>query len=144
MDHPFRDREPLTRLQLHHTARCNAIRRGLQVYEETSGEDEEELIVGLMMVPVIFPLHHAQSNDRVIDACQRLVVPRVAYFGDQRINVDEREGREKYVQVRRVGELTFAYGEIVGHVQPPGLSNGLLWMPQYTTAHFVQPLTEFS
>src|SRR5919108_3796388 len=37
--------------------------------------DVEELILGIVLVPMIFPLHYAQPNHRVVHLAEGLVVP---------------------------------------------------------------------
>ena len=49
----------------------------LEVYEEATVEDKEELVVVVVLVPVILTLQDAQPNHRVVDLAQRLVIPAV-------------------------------------------------------------------
>jgi hypothetical protein len=102
MNDPFRDNESLTRGQLD--------RPILQVDQEFSLDDVEELVEIIVLVPVILPLHHAKPDDRIIDLTQRLVVPAVFTRLHQPLNVDDLQRRMQDVQVRRVG-----IGTGIGH-----------------------------
>ena len=54
----------------------------LEVYDEATVEDKEELVVAVVLVPVILTLQDAQPNHRVVDLAQRLVIPAFgARFG---------------------------------------------------------------
>ena len=71
----------------------------LQVNEEPSLEDEEELVFLLVLVPVEFSLHHAEADDRVIDPAERLVVPLVLGGRDEAWNVNKLKEVELGFQV---------------------------------------------
>ena len=55
----------------------------LEVYDEATVEDEEELVVVVVLVPVILTLQDAQPNHRVVDLAQGLVIPAVGARFDQ-------------------------------------------------------------
>ena len=48
-----------------------------EINDEVPVKDEEELIVVVMLVPMVFTLHHAQADDGFIDFAQCLVVPLI-------------------------------------------------------------------
>ena len=73
--HSLRDDEPLSRSQFH----CAA----LQVNDESPFHYVEELILIVVLVPVIFTLNDAESDDRVVHPAERLVVPAVGAGRDQ-------------------------------------------------------------
>lgn len=50
---------------------------------------EEELVVVLVFVPVIFALHDSEPDDGVVDLGERLVVPLIATVGDEVGDVDD-------------------------------------------------------
>jgi hypothetical protein len=49
----------------------------LEINDETTVKDKEELVVIVVFVPVVFALHDAEANDRIVHLTQRLVVPGV-------------------------------------------------------------------
>ena len=49
----------------------------LEINDETTVEDKEELVVIVVLVPMVFALHDAEANDRIVHFTQRLVVPGV-------------------------------------------------------------------
>jgi hypothetical protein len=61
----------------------------LKVDDKTTLKDKEELVVAIVFVPVIFALHDAKTNDRIIHLAQRLVVPAVRTCGNQRGYVNQ-------------------------------------------------------
>jgi hypothetical protein len=60
----------------------------LQINDEVSFEDEEELIIAIVLVPVVLALQHPKSNDGVIHLAKGLVVPPVGARLDHRRNID--------------------------------------------------------
>jgi hypothetical protein len=64
-------------------------RPALQVDDEATLEDKEELIVVVVLVPVILTLQDAKSNDRVVHFAEGLVVPMVGAGVNQRGNVNQ-------------------------------------------------------
>src|SRR5262249_32888362 len=93
-DAPWHD-EALERLELD--------RAVLEVDEEAALEHEEELVVLVVLVPVVLTLEDAEADDRVVHLAERLVVPGVVALRDERGHVDDAQGRELDVEVRRVG-----------------------------------------
>ena len=89
------NREPLTRLQLHGSI--------LEIDQKFSFDDVEKLVQVIVLVPMIFTLHYAKSNDSVVHLAQRLVIPFVGIGVDQPLNVDYFKRRKENVQMRRVG-----------------------------------------
>ena len=61
----------------------------LKVDDEAAFKNKEKFVVVIVFVPVIFPLHDAETNDRIVHLAQCLVVPAVGTRGDQRGHVDE-------------------------------------------------------
>ena len=61
----------------------------LEIDDETTFEDKEELVVVVVFVPVILALHDAEPNDRIVHLAQRLVVPAVGTRRDQRGHVNQ-------------------------------------------------------
>ena len=49
----------------------------LEINDETTVKDKEEFVVIVVFVPVVFALHDAEANDRIVHLTQRLVVPGV-------------------------------------------------------------------
>lgn len=49
-------------------------------------QDEEELVLLVVLVPVKLALHDPQAHDNVADLGQRLVVPRLLDLVDQRLH----------------------------------------------------------
>src|SRR5579864_5973561 len=90
-----RHHESLERLQVH--------RAILEIDDEVPLQDEEELVVLLVLVPVVLALHDAQADDRVVDLAQRLVVPAVLDLRDEARHVHHRQGRELHVEEGGVG-----------------------------------------
>src|SRR4029079_19146030 len=90
MGHALRHREAFTRLKLDHATGCSVSPR-LEVDQEAALDDIEELIVFVVLVPVILPLHDAQSHDGVVHSAEGLVVPLILYRRDERIELDSRE-----------------------------------------------------
>jgi hypothetical protein len=75
---------------------------------------KKELIIGVVFVPVILALHHAQADDLIIHPAKCLVVPRVRAGPDERGYVHQAEGRELDVQVG--GVRVFLR---IAHERPP-------------------------
>ena len=70
-----------------------------EVDDEVPVEDKEELIVIVVFVPVILALHDPQSNHRVVDLAERLIVPLVRAGFDECRNVHQAQGGELDVQM---------------------------------------------
>jgi hypothetical protein len=73
--------EALPRLQLH-----NSI---LKVYKERTLQDEEKFIIIVVLVPMIFALHHTEPNHRSVHLTESLVVPLILAGSDQRWDIHE-------------------------------------------------------
>ena len=56
--------------------------RVLDVDQELSVQDQEELVLVVVLVPVELALDDAEPNDRVVDGRQGLVEPRLGARGD--------------------------------------------------------------
>ena len=98
----LRDDEPFSRCELHDTLWRDAIRGRFQIDQKASFDDVEELVVISVLMPVILPLHDAKPNDGIIDASKGLVVPRIEYCVDERVERDLLEWREEDVEMRGV------------------------------------------
>jgi hypothetical protein len=96
-------------------AGCHTIRRRLEVDQEASFDDVEELVVCIVPVPVILALYHGEPHDGLVHARQRLIVPRVAYGGDERVERDLLQRREEHVEMRGIREHGRRGGLILGH-----------------------------
>ena len=68
-----------------------------QVDQKLSLKAEEELIIFVMLMPVIFALHHAKPNDRAVHLTERLILPLILHIPRQREHVDLFEMREEDV-----------------------------------------------
>src|SRR5947207_14866332 len=94
MQDPPRYHEALSR------AECD--RASLEIDDELALYYIEELVVGVVLMPVILALHHAQSDDRVIHLAEGLVIPLELAGVDQRLDVDNGEMRKEDVETRLV------------------------------------------
>jgi len=74
-----------------------------KVNDEMSVEDEEKLIIVVVLVPVVFPLHDAKADDRIVHFAERLVVPAVRAGGYERKQRRHAQHRESNVEIRRIG-----------------------------------------
>src|SRR5260370_6328592 len=81
-----------------------------EVDDELSTQHEEELIVVVVFVPVVFALHHTKAHHRVVYPAERLVVPLVRDGLGQRRHVDELQGIELDVEVCCVRVGCFSHG----------------------------------
>ena len=64
----------------------------LEIDNEATVEDKEELIIVVVLMPMILTLQDAKPNDRVVDLAERLVIPAVGTRFDQRRNVHHAQG----------------------------------------------------
>src|SRR4051794_10582620 len=87
---PARHRVALARLERHRLA-------ALDVDDEPAVHDEEELVLVVVAVPVEVALDHAEADDGVVDARERLVEPRLVR-GRLGADVDELEEAELLVE----------------------------------------------
>ena len=76
----------------------------LQIDEELAGNDVEELVIGVMLMPVILALNDSETNDRFVDAAQSLVVPGEFAVSDERPDVDHLERVVQDVEAGFVGK----------------------------------------
>jgi hypothetical protein len=95
MKHTLRNNKALPRVKFD--------RPSLQVDQKAAFENEEEFIVVVVFVPVIFALHHAKSNHRIVHLAKRLVVPAVVAGRDQVRNVDQRQSRITNIEISCIG-----------------------------------------
>src|SRR4051812_28271815 len=98
----FRHDEAFARPERDHTSRCGSIGLRLEVDEESTVENKEELVVFRVLVPMILPLHDAEPDDRLVDAREGLIIPRVLNGADEGIECDLLERPEENVQIRCV------------------------------------------
>src|SRR5689334_14561802 len=104
MHHALRHDESLARPKLDHTAGRYTISLGLEVDEKATLHDVEELVVGVVMMPVILALHDAKPHHGVVDANERLIPPLIAHAGNERVERNLLERRVEDIEVRRIGE----------------------------------------
>src|SRR4029077_6712549 len=95
VNHAFGHDKSLQRLQLD----CPV----LQVDQEVTLEDEEDLVVIVVPVPVLSALQDTEPDDRVVHLAESLVVPAILALGHERRHVHDAQGRELDVRVRGVG-----------------------------------------
>lgn len=76
----------------------------LEINEWCSFKHEEEFVIVVMFMPVVLAwFENAQSQNRVIDAAQCLVEPRMLVLGDKSGDIDFRKGRKLDVEACVVG-----------------------------------------
>src|SRR3954469_2280756 len=107
---PARHRVALARLERHRLA-------ALDVDHEPAVHDEEELVLVVVLVPVEVALDHAETDDGVVDARERLVEPRLVR-GGLGADVDELEGAELLVEADVLVALR-AYARSAPRVRSP-------------------------
>lgn len=73
----------------------------------------------VVLVPVVFALHHAEAYDRLVDAARRLVEPRMRDAGDERRHVDDLARGVLDVQARVVWKRGARIRAVVVHGIPP-------------------------
>src|SRR5439155_5718110 len=94
-------------------ARRELDRAALQVDDEPPRDDVEELVLVVVLVPVVFPLHHTESHHGVVDLAERLGVPGMGAGVEQRLDVDELERPVADVEVSIVGiRRAVGHGEL--------------------------------
>jgi len=91
-------------------------RTSFKIDDELALNDIEELVVGVVLVPVILALHHTESDHGVIHLAERLVVPLEPASVDQRLDVDNFESRIEDVETGLV-----RIGGGLGHGATPGV-----------------------
>ena len=70
----------------------------LEIDDEAAFEHKEKFVVVVVLVPMIFTLHDAKANHRIIDPTQGLVVPLVGTRGYQGRHVDQAQRRKKHIE----------------------------------------------
>lgn len=88
MSDSTRHHEALSRSQLDDPARRNTVLCGLEVDQEMALEHEEKFIIRGMLMPMIFTLHDAEADYRLIHPSERLVVPCIVDHSNERIDQD--------------------------------------------------------
>ena len=73
-----------------------------KIDDEVPLQDEEELVVVVMFVPVVFALHDSQANNGVVHLAERLVIPLLGAGFHQGWNVNQVERGKLYVEVSSV------------------------------------------
>jgi hypothetical protein len=97
MAHTFENDEALCRRKID-----NAI---LEINQESSIQNKEEFINVLMLVPMIFPLHHRQPDDRIVHLAKRLVVPFVLAGVGKLLHIDQLKRTMQNVEISLVWEF---------------------------------------
>ena len=97
-------------------SRAEFDRTSLQIDDELALNDIEELVVGVVLVPVILALHHTESDHGVIHLAERLVVPLELASVDQRLEVDNFKSAIEDVETCLIG---LSGG--LGHSATPGI-----------------------
>jgi hypothetical protein len=82
----------------------------VQVYEEATLDDIEELVLIGVCVPMVLALDDAQADHRVVHLTESLVVPPMGTGIDQRLDVYPLQGAILNVEPRFVG-----IGSCIGH-----------------------------
>src|SRR4029453_13683982 len=80
-------------------------RASLEIDHETALDEEEEFFVVFVLLPVFFPLHDAEPNDRAVHLTKRLVVPAIGAGSNQIGNVDELERGIADIEMGWVGRV---------------------------------------
>ena len=89
VNNPLRNDEALARSQRNRTI--------FKINEKLSIKTKEKLVVIVVLMPVIFTLHHTQPYNRVIHLAERLVVPLVGDSSNERVHVNFFQLRDEYV-----------------------------------------------
>src|SRR5215471_17454674 len=79
-------------------------RSSLKIDYESATQHVKKLIIIVVFVPVVLALHYAEPHDRIVHPAQRLIVPLVGDRLCELIDIDQSEGIELYVEMRRVGK----------------------------------------
>ena len=95
MEHPGWDGERLPRPEFNGVG-------AVEFDAEQPVQDEEELILLVVFVPVEFALHDAQPHQGIADLDEGLVVSGIAGLVDQRLDVDRLQGGEQRLVANRV------------------------------------------
>src|SRR5215469_5187823 len=76
----------------------------VEIDYESATQDVKKLIIIVVFVPVVLALHYAEPHDRIVHPAKRLIVPLVGDRLCELIDIDQSEGIELYVEMRRVGK----------------------------------------
>src|SRR5215469_14682243 len=76
----------------------------VEIDYESATQDVKKLIIIVVFVPVVLALHYAEPNDRIVHPAKRLIVPLVGDRLCELVDIDQSEGIELYVEMRRVGK----------------------------------------
>src|SRR5271156_4598642 len=103
MDHSLGNDKSLSWIELYRSV--------LQVNEQTAVDDVEELIIGIMLVPVILTFEDAKPNHGVIHLAQRLVIPLEFASIGKSLGIDNFQGFVENIQAGFVSVLVrFGHG----------------------------------
>ena len=109
---PAGNHEPLPGSKLYDSP-WQAVVIRLKIDDEKALEDKEELVIGIVLMPVIFSLHDPEPHDGIVHLAEGLVIPLILDRLDQRIEVNFRERWIANVQVRCVRERGCVSGVLV-------------------------------
>src|SRR5262249_5966002 len=96
-------------------------RSPLEIDYESAAQDIEKLIIIVVFVPMVLALQHAEPHDGIVHPAKRLIVPLVGDRLCELTHIDQSEGVELYVEMRRVGK-----GFRFRHPQSPIAGSGVL------------------
>jgi hypothetical protein len=94
MHDTFGYNEALLRLKINRTV--------LKINDEMSLENEEELVIVIVLVPMVLTLHDTQTNNRIVHLAERLVVPLIRASRNERRDINEAKLWELDIKVRGV------------------------------------------
>lgn len=103
MSNALWNNEPFARVQCFDST-GRAVGRGLQIDEQPALDDVEEFVIIGMLVPMVLAFDDAESNDGIVHANERLVVPRVPDGIDDGIQRDLLERRAQNIEMCLVRE----------------------------------------
>jgi hypothetical protein len=98
--------EALARLKLHGAA--------FQVNEQRTLDDEEELVVLVVLMPVVLSFDHPCADDRIVDLAEGLIEPLIFAGIGKRLDVYDLQGSVQNVEARFIRE-----GGGFGHIEAP-------------------------
>ena len=76
-----------------------------EIDQETSVQNEKEFVDVVVLVPMIFALHHRESDDGVVHLAKRLVVPLIRAGIRQLLRIDQFKRSVQNVQVSFVRKI---------------------------------------
>jgi hypothetical protein len=79
-------------------------RSPLEIDYESATQDVKKFIIIVVFVPMVLALHYAEPHDRIVHPAKRLIVPLVGDRLCELVDIDQREGIELYLEMRRVGK----------------------------------------